>query len=60
MPITVDVDRLREDLEDQYGTAMFRNFPMAMMDLEEISSLLDYELCEYAQKNEGDLRKYSV
>ena len=30
----VDIDKLRDDLEDYFGTAMFSGNPQAMMDFE--------------------------
>ena len=32
-----DIERLREDLKDYYGTAMFNGFPMAMMEVDKVS-----------------------
>ena len=29
----LDIERLRNDMEDYYGIAMFSGFPMAVMDL---------------------------
>ena len=39
-----DVDRLREDLEDYFGTAMFNGNPQAMIELEEVKSASTQEL----------------
>ncbi len=57
---TIDVDKLREYMEDYYGTAAFNGFPVAMADLVELSNLNDYELCEYAERNGIDLTKFSI
>ena len=56
----IDIDRLREDILDYYGTAMFNGFPMAVMDLSKVERMSDRELVELAQKNGVDLRKYIV
>lgn len=58
MEYEIDVNRLRRDMKDYYGTAMFNGFPMAIMDLSKVERLSDRELVELAQKNGVDLRKY--
>ena len=58
MEYEIDVSRLRRDMEDNYGTAMFNGFPMAVMDLSKVERMSDQELVELAQKNGVDLRKY--
>ena len=60
MRYEIDIDRLRDDLKDDYGSAMFSGFPMAVMDLARIDRLSDQELVELAKKNGVDLRKYIV
>lgn len=60
MNYEIDIDKLRSDLEDYYGTAMFSGFPMAVMDLNEVSRMTDRELVELAEKNHMDLGKYIV
>ena len=60
MGYEIDVNRLRKDMKDYYGTAMFNGFPMAVMDLSKVERLSDRELVELAQKNGVDLRKYIV
>ena len=60
MEYEIDIDRLRRDLEDYYGTAMFSGFPMAVMDLSEIKRLSPQELVRLAEKNGIDLRKYII
>ncbi|SET66636.1 hypothetical protein SAMN04487771_10319 [[Clostridium] aminophilum] len=56
----IDVNRLRKDMKDNYGTAMFNGFPMAVMELTKVERLTDQELVELAQKNGVDLRKYII
>lgn len=60
MEYEIDVNRLRHDMKDYYGTAMFNGLPMAVMDLSKVERLSDRELFELAQKNGVDLRKYIV
>lgn len=60
MEYEIDVNRLRRDMKDYYGTAMFNGFPMAVMDLSKVERLSDRDLIELAQKNGMDLRKYII
>ena len=58
MNYQIDTDRLRRDLMDYYGTAMFSGFPMAVVDLSRIERASDEELIEIAHKNGVDLSEY--
>ena len=60
MEYQIDVNSLRRDMTDYYGTAMFSGFPMAIMDLSNVEGMSDRELVELAQKKGVDLRKYIV
>ena len=60
MEYEIDVDRLRKDLEDYYGTAMFNASPLAVMELSKVQRASDYEIVEMAQENGIDLRKYII
>lgn len=60
MEYEIDVNRLRRDMKDYYGTAMFNGFPMAVIDLSKVERLSDRELVELAQKKGVDLRKYFI
>ena len=60
MEVEIDIDRLRRDMKDYYGTAMFSATPMAMMDLSRIERASDMEIVEEAQKNGLDLTDYIV
>ena len=60
MEYEVDVRRLRRDLKDYFGTAMFNVSPMAIMDLSKVERASDREIIELAQANGFDLRKYIV
>jgi len=46
----VDVDYLRSQLRDYYGTAMVSSFPMAVMELSEVDSMSDDEVIEKAEE----------
>lgn len=56
----IDVERLRNDMKDYYGTAMFSGFPMAVIDLSKIETCSDEELVRLAQRNHIDLNRYIV
>ena len=60
MEYEIDINRLRRDMLDDYGTAMFSGFPMAVMDVSRVERMSDQELLELAQKNGIDLRKYAL
>ena len=60
MEYEIDIRRLRRDLEDYYGTAMFSGFPMAVMEVSKVERMSDQELVDLAQKNGIDLRKYII
>lgn len=56
----IDIEALRRDLEDYFGTAAFSGLPMAMMDLSRLLNASPEELVRIAQKNGFDLNKYRV
>lgn len=60
MEVLIDVDRLRRDLMDYFGTATFSGFPMAVIDLAKIERATDSEIVRIAEKNGFNLRKYIV
>lgn len=55
---TIDVNRLRDYLLDDCGTAMFSGFPAAVMDVCEIENMSGYELCEKAEDLGIDLHDF--
>ena len=57
---TIDVDALREYMEDYCGTAMFGGFPAAVLDLAEVESMDGYKLCQKAESMGIDLRRFQV
>ena len=58
--MTIDIQRLRNDIKDNYGTAMFNGFPMAVMDLAKIERMSDQEIVDFALKKNIRLEKYSI
>ena len=60
MECEIDVNRLRRDMKDYYGTAMFNGFSIAVMDLSKVERLSDQEIVDLAQTNGMDLEKYII
>ena len=56
----IDVDALREYLQDYYGTAMFNGFPAAIIDLSELDRMDGQELCRLAERLGVDLQRFVV
>ena len=59
MEYEIDINRLRKDMKDYYGTAMFNGFPMAVTDLSKVERMSDRELVELAQKLQLQKKPYS-
>ena len=49
MEYTIDVNRLRRDLMDYFGTAMFSASPLAVLDLSRLERASDVEVVKLAQ-----------
>lgn len=58
--MNIDFERLRKDLIDYFGTAMFNGFGMAIIDLTYIENATDEELLILAQKYNFDLNDYII
>lgn len=58
--MTIDIQRLRNDIKDNYGTAMFNGFPAAVMDLAKVDRMSDQEIVDFAMKKNIRLEKYSI
>ena len=56
--MVINGDKLKSDLIDYFGTAMFCSSPMAMMDLERVQRAWGDELIQIALDNGFDLSKY--
>lgn len=59
MELEIDIEKLRSDLMDYFGTAM-GFFPVATMDLIKVQNASPEELINIALKNNFDLNKYIV
>ena len=55
--MSVDFEKLREDLIDYFGTAM-GTFPIAVMNVTEVEKASDRELIRIATQNGFDLSDY--
>lgn len=59
MEVTIDIERLRSDLMDYFGSAMMI-FPLAVMDLTEVEKASPEELLILARRNGFDLNDYVI
>ena len=55
----IDIEKLRNDLINYFGTASFYN-PTAMMDLIKIEKASDEEVINIAIQNNFDLSRYEI
>lgn len=55
----IDFERLREDLVDYFGTAMFAGFPVAVVDVTQVEMATNEQLIQIAQANGFDLNNYT-
>jgi cyanate lyase len=58
--ITINGDKLKADLLDYFGTAMFAASPMAMMELSKVENASGNDLIQIALDNGFDLEKYEL
>ena len=56
----IDYEKLRKDLTDYFGSAMFSGFPIAIVDLSDVEIASNAELIEIAEKNNFDLNDYQI
>ena len=56
----IDVSRLRDDLEDYYGTAVFCGMPAAVIELTQAQSASPQELVDMARQAGFDLGRYEA
>ncbi len=56
----IDLSRLRSDLEDYYGTAVFSGMPMAVIELGQAQSASPQELVDMARRAGFDLGRYEA
>lgn len=55
-----DVNAIRSDLEDYYGTAMVNSSPFAMVDLINLDNKSDYEIIVMALNSGINLDNYYI
>lgn len=56
----IDYEKLRSDLMDYFGSAMFSGLPMAIVDLSDVEIASNDKLIQIAQKNGFDLTEYQI
>lgn len=56
----IDIEKLRKDLINYYGTAFTGGLPVAVIDLSKVEKANDSELIKIAEKSGFDLRKYII
>ena len=56
----LDISRLRDDLEDYYGTAVFSGMPAAVIELSQAQSASPQELVDMARQAGFDLGRYEA
>lgn len=56
----IDYEKLRSDLMDYFGAAMFSGLPMAIVDLSDVEIVSNNELIQIAKKNGFDLTEYQI
>ena len=54
----VDINKLRDDLENYFGTAMFNGNPQAMIELEEVKRASAQELISIARRHGVNINNY--
>mgnify|MGYP003296514569 CR=1 FL=1 len=59
MEVEIDIEKLRRDLIDYFGTAIFVSSPLSIMELSKIEKATEEELIKIAQNNNIDLNKYT-
>ncbi len=56
----INIDKLREDLIDYFGTAMYNASPLAIIELSKVENASPQELINIALKNNFDLTEYQT
>ena len=55
----IDIEKLKKDLIDYYGTAIFTSSPLAIIELSKIEKATEEELIKIALNNKFDINKYT-
>ena len=58
--LELDYNKLRSDLIDYFGTAMFNASPLAMIELSKIENATPEKLIKIALNNNFDLSEYQL
>lgn len=56
----IDIEKLRQDLINYFGTAMYNASPLAILELTKIKRASSQELINIALKNNFDLTEYQI
>ena len=56
----IDISKLRDDLENYYGSAMFSGLPMAVVELTQVENASPKELVELSHRAGFDLNDYEA
>ncbi len=57
--MTIDINKLREYMEDYYGSAIFAGMPAAIIDVTKVQRASPEELVKIAQKEHIALSKFA-
>ena len=60
MEITINIDKLKDDMKDYYGTGAFSGMPAMMTEVWNIDRMSNAELVQKAVKDGFDIFKYQV
>ena len=58
--MTVNVDKLRNDLIDYYGSAMYSGFPAAVIEVMDVETASPEELIDIANRAGFNVRNYAI
>ena len=58
--MNIDIEKLKEDLIDYFGTAMYNASPLAMIELLKIEKASNQEIIGIALDNNFDLNEYVI
>ena len=58
--MNINIEKLREDLIDYFGTAMFNASPLAMIELTKIEKASNQDIIKIAIDNNFDLNEYVI
>ena len=56
----IDFEKLRKDLKDYCGTAIFNGLPMAVVNVNQVERASNQELIDVARKLKIDLERYGT